>query len=169
MPLQSSIPPTVHHKSRKPERKPSIPTISQALEPRICVTKNINFQKKEARFLFLPIISHPHRLCGRAAATQIRFAHGYLCRAATPHGFLKEVVASYKGRKDQLPVCNDRCKEVGREVTLSSCSICSGDERLKPKGLDACIPRRPQPRRTEEGYEILLPAQPPLVNAFIKS
>ena len=99
--LAPPILPTVHHKSRKPERKPSIPTISQALGPRICVTKDI---KKEARFLFLPIISHPHRLCGRAAATQIRFVHGYLCRAATPHGFLKELVASYKGRKDQLPV-----------------------------------------------------------------
>ena len=90
--------------SRKPERKPSIPTISQPLEPRICVTKNINYQQKEARFLFLQSISHPHRLCGRAAATQIRFAHCYLCRAATPHGFLKGVVDSYKGQKDQLPV-----------------------------------------------------------------
>ena len=65
-----------------------------------------------------------------------------LVTAATPHGFLKGVVASYKGQKDQLPVCNDRCKEVGKEVTLSSCSICSGDEWLQQKGLDPCLPGR---------------------------
>ena len=41
-----------------------------------------------------------------------------------------------------------------------------GDERLKPEGLDACLPGRPQARRTEEGLEILLSAQPPLVSIF---